>query len=496
MRFVFSGLLCAAFLFTGTGCKRIQQKMDRLAHAAGIAKEEPAPPKPAEPVLTPEQLAMEKRVQDAALLEAAQPEATPKAEPFELNKSSVVSILGYHDFRDRGGSPMIIAESKFREQMQAIKDSGIPVISLSDVLAWRNGQKNIPEEAIVLTMDDGWAGVYQYAYPVLKEFHFPFTIYLYKKYVNIGGRSLKWDQIREMMENGCEVGSHSVSHESLRAKKNRNEAEMQQWVVSELKDSKEFLEENLGIKVTSFAYPFGIFDESTTETAQQLGYETLVTVNNQKVNWDTPMGKLGRYIIHGESDTNFKLATSFRGRGDVTSNRFMVADAKDDKGNQLVELSPAPDETIKERRPVIKADMKNLGDIVPESIKLRVGGLGTVPASYDPIGKVMTYQLPYRLRRQDCALSLSFKRVSEQAEEVISWRFKLDLDASYLPLNESKSTEAKGDTKPQAKGGRSGESHTSSSTAPPTSASPAVPENPPTPVTPPSPPTAVEGPKS
>jgi peptidoglycan/xylan/chitin deacetylase (PgdA/CDA1 family) len=38
-------------------------------------------------------------------------------------------------------------------------------------------------------MDDGWEGVYTYAYPVLKEYGFPFTIYLYKKYVNIGGRS-------------------------------------------------------------------------------------------------------------------------------------------------------------------------------------------------------------------------------------------------------------------------------------------------------------------
>ena len=54
------------------------------------------------------------------------------------------------------------------------------------------------------------------------------------------------------------------------------------WLMSELKDSKEFLEHNLNIKVTSFAYPFGIFDDVVTQTAQQIGYETLVTVNNQK----------------------------------------------------------------------------------------------------------------------------------------------------------------------------------------------------------------------
>jgi peptidoglycan/xylan/chitin deacetylase (PgdA/CDA1 family) len=433
MRSVLFGLVISALFFSGVSCQRIQNKLERLARAAGMSEPTPPPPPP-EPALTPEQEAMEKRLSDTAIFDATAPEEVPKAEPFELNKSSVVAILGYHDFRERGGSPMIIAGAKFREQMQAIKDSGIPVIPLSDVLAWRRGEKNIPEEALVITMDDGYNGVYEHAYPVLKEFGFPFTVYLYKNYVNIGGRSLTWEQIKEMMKNGCEVGSHSVSHASLRAKKaGRSEADHQLWVLSELKDSKEFLEKNLGITVNSFAYPFGIFDEIITQTAQQIGYEALVTVNNQKVTWDTPMGKLGRYIIHGESDANFKLATSFRGRGDVSSNHFVMADAKDEKGNRLIELSPGHEETIRERRPLIQANLQRLGSVVPDSVKLRVAGLGVVPATYDPQQMILTYQLPYRLRREDCALTLSFKRAPEQADEVVSWRFKVDLEASYAP---------------------------------------------------------------
>ena len=370
------------------------------------------------------------------MLEASvkEPEA-PQAPEFELNKSSVVSILGYHDFRERGGSPMLIASSKFREQMQAIKDSKIPVISLDDVMAWKRGEKNIPEEAIVITMDDGWEGVYQFAYPVLKEFGFPFTIYLYKKYVNIGGRSLTWNQIKEMMANGCSVGSHSVSHESLkkRPKNAASDADYQQWLLTELKDSRDFLEQNLKVKCPSFAYPFGIFDDGVMETGLQIGYESLVTVNGQKVTWDTPNGKLGRYIIHGDSDTNFKLATSFRGRGDVTANKFLLADAKNDKGEQLIQLSPKPDEIIADRTPLIEADLSKIVTIMPESIKLRIAGVGTVPASYDPATLKVRYQFPYRLRREECAVSLSFQRDATQPAEVVSWRFKIDLPAAYLP---------------------------------------------------------------
>ncbi len=436
MRFVFPFILVVLALGALPSCKRIEAKLRRLAEQSGVTPKPPPPPKPEEPVLTAEEQAIEKKLQETALLEAAAPvPEVPAAPAFELNKSSVVAILGYHDFKDRGGSPMLIAAPKFRAQMQAIKDSKIPVISYSEMMAWKRGEKNIPEECIVITMDDGWEGVYTYAYPVLREFGFPFTIYLYKNYVGGAGRSMSWEQIKEMMQHGCEVGSHSVSHASLKSppKNLKTDADKQQWVLGELKDSREFLEQNLHIKCLSFAYPYGNFDDAILETGLQIGYESLVTVNGQKVTWDTPNGKLGRYIVHGDNDINFKLATSFRGRGDVGSNKFLVADAKNDKGEQLIQLKPKPDAVITERRPLIEADLKKIGTILPESVKLRIAGLGTVPVDYDPATMIVRFQFPYKLRREDCALSLSFQRDATQPAEVVSWRFKIDLEAAYMP---------------------------------------------------------------
>lgn len=434
MQRLITALMLAFTLTAVPACKRIQDKLERLAEKSGAIP--PKPPEVTEPVLTPEQELIEKKLQDPSMLESAIPEPEiPAAPAFELNKSATVAILGYHDVRERGGSPMLIAGSKFREQMQAIKDSNIPVISFSDVIAWKRGEKNVPQESIVITFDDGWEGVYENAYPVLKEFGFPFTVYLYKKYVNIGGRSMSWDQIREMMQHGCEVGSHSVSHENLKKKPRgvKTDADYQQWVLAELKDSRDFLEQNLKIKVTSFAYPYGIFDDEVMNTALQIGYESLVTVNGQKVTWDTPMGKLGRYIVHGDSDTNFKYATSFRGRGDVTSNKFLVADATNEKGEQLFKLSPAPESTITERRPLIEANLKNVGSVVPESIKMRIGGLGTVPCYYDADMMTVRFQMPYRIRKEETVINLSFQREASLPAEVITWRFKVDLAAAYLP---------------------------------------------------------------
>ena len=297
-------LILSLGLLSFTSCDRIKTKVKSLANEL----KNPVPAK--KPLTSAEEEAMNKTLDDPKIFDpnaphpkaAATAEETPDpSEPaVEVNKSASVAILGYHDFRDRGGSPMLIAEPKFRQQMEAIRDSKIPVVALSDMLAWKRGEKNIPEECIVITMDDGWEGVYQYAYPILKEMGFPFTVYLYKKYVNIGGRSMKWEQIKEMMEHGCEVASHTVSHEMLTKKGTRTDAEYQLWLLNELKDSKEFLEQHLGKPVLSIAYPYGNHNEMIEQLAQQVGYQAGVTVANNKVAWDTPNAKLGRYIIHGE----------------------------------------------------------------------------------------------------------------------------------------------------------------------------------------------------
>jgi peptidoglycan/xylan/chitin deacetylase (PgdA/CDA1 family) len=352
----------------------------------------------------------------------------------EINKSALVSILGYHDFKERGGTPMVIAGSKFRQHMQAIKDSKIPVIPLSDVLAWKRGEKNIPDECIVITMDDGWQGVYTIAYPILREFGFPFTIYLYKKYVNIGGRSMKWAEITEMMQHGCEVGSHCVSHEALNKQGRMTDEQYQLWLLNELQESKQFLETQLKKPVVSLAYPYGNHNDMIVQLTQQVGYEAAVTVNNSKVSHDTANGKLGRYIIHGEQDGNFTLATTFRSRGGLGSNEVLANDTKAPDGSSLFTLLPAAGQTTKERRPIIQAHLRKLESLVSDSIKVRVSGFGSVPHVFDPQTLTITYQPPIKIRSPEVNVSIRFKRSPEAKEELITWQFKVDLHAAYLPL--------------------------------------------------------------
>ena len=67
---------------------------------------------------------------------------------------------------------------------------------------------------------------------------------------------------------------------------------------------------------------------------------------------------------------------------------------------------------------------------------MKVSGFGPVPARFDPSTFLLTYQIPYKLRREECFVTIQFKRDEKAPEEVVTWKFRIDLAASYLPKND------------------------------------------------------------
>jgi hypothetical protein len=161
--------------------------------------------------------------QEAAKATSA-PSLTPVPEP--INLKSQVIVLCYHRFEDRPKDSLAIKPADFEAQMQALKDSGIIVISMDDFLAWRRGEKRIPEKAAIISIDDGYLSGYNVAWPILKKFGYPFTMFIYTDYIKggpkSGGQSISWDQLGEMRDAGVDIEGHTVSHSSLNARKGKN----------------------------------------------------------------------------------------------------------------------------------------------------------------------------------------------------------------------------------------------------------------------------------
>ena len=186
-------------------------------------------------------------------------------------------MLCYHRFEDKPKDSLAIKPSDFEAQMQTLKDNGITVIPMADFLAWRRGEKGIPAKSAIVSIDDGYISGYSVAWPILKKFGYPFTMFIYTDYIKggpkSGGQSISWEQLAEMRDAGVDIQSHTVSHSALNAKKGKTDEQYQAWLKNEIAGSKELLEKNLGIQVKAFAYPYGLHNEAVRETVKQAGYE-------------------------------------------------------------------------------------------------------------------------------------------------------------------------------------------------------------------------------
>jgi peptidoglycan/xylan/chitin deacetylase (PgdA/CDA1 family) len=365
-------------------------------------------------------------------------DAAPDAEPLrelDLPDDGVrVAVLGYHDFSETQiETAMRIRTSKFRKQMEAIRQLGIPVIPMADFTAWKDGKKEIPDKAVVITIDDGWKSTYTDAFPILKEFGYPFTIFLYKDYVDGGGKALTIPMIKEMMKHGATVGSHSVTHpfpQAVKANRKRGAETYDKFLDKEMGESKRFLEEKFGEPVTTYAYPGGFFTEEMLTKAGQLGYTHLFTVQPGKVKITNPNEVLPRYIILGNYDKIFDFALTFR-----DSQTDMPAGSVAGLVQELpFPVEPQPGAIINSRLPEISVDLSKAENIDPATLTMQIAGFGEVPANYASEGKIFSWQINRRLRQPICQVQVTWKDAAGKTTETpLKWSFQIDLDAAYLP---------------------------------------------------------------
>ena len=111
------------------------------------------------------------------------------------------------------------------------------------------------------------------------------------------------------------------------------------------------------------------------------------------------------------------------------------SDSTDGESDGLrVAVTPAPGSVIKERRPRIEADLSRCeGEILPDSILLKMSGFGQCAAEFDPENRVVSYRPRMAIRRRVTEVTLSFKRDGEKKEDVVGWQFEIDLTGTYFP---------------------------------------------------------------
>lgn len=210
---------------------------------------------------------------------------TPKSEIKKIPKDIKVSnsnsevkipILMYHyvenvtDERDTFRKSMNIPPDIFEAQIKTLNENGYTFLTASELSSILNGYRVLPAKPVVITFDDGHWNNATVVLPILKKYQAKATIYLITDFLN-GSDFLTDKQVREIIDsNLVEIGSHTVHHTSLSNK-------FSPVVKFELIESKKILEEKFDIKVFSFAYPNGDFDQQAIDLVKSAGYTNAVS---------------------------------------------------------------------------------------------------------------------------------------------------------------------------------------------------------------------------
>ncbi len=191
----------------------------------------------------------------------------------------VVPIVMYHSV-----NPVMRQEIKllrvspetFERQMRFLKSHHYNVLTLESLATLIKEKKKILPKTIALTFDDGYKDNYIYAFPILKKYHLPVTVFIITDEVGRADR-LSWDEIKTMQDSGIVTfGSHTLGPEPLINIKSEQELRKQIF------DSKKILEEKLGRWINAFSYPEGRFNNKIKQLVMTAGYKLAVATNPGK----------------------------------------------------------------------------------------------------------------------------------------------------------------------------------------------------------------------
>jgi peptidoglycan/xylan/chitin deacetylase (PgdA/CDA1 family) len=238
-----------------------------------------------------------------------------------------IPILNYHqiDTLPARGTPfrsLIVSPQSFARQMRFLRLLGYQGLSISSLLPYLQGTKGEWSGKVVgITFDDGYANNLQHALPALQANGFSSTCYIVSN--KLGG-SNDWDagtgiaskplmdagQLRQWVDGGQEIGSHTLSHADLTALP-VEEAEQ------EISRSRQDLQALLGRPVAHFCYPYGRFSANHVQQVAQAAYLSATTTERGRARLADGLHRLPRVPVLASTSLAqlwLKVATAYEDR--------------------------------------------------------------------------------------------------------------------------------------------------------------------------------------
>jgi peptidoglycan/xylan/chitin deacetylase (PgdA/CDA1 family) len=214
-----------------------------------------------------------------------------------------VPVLCYHQFSLGGATKMTVTQAAFEAQMQLLKEKGYRVITLDQLFDFLEFKSQIPRKSVVITIDDGWRNAYDIAYPILKKYGYPWTLFIYTDQIVGSAKTLSWDLIKEMASNGMDPQCHTKTHRNLTVvDKKESFRSYFDALVKEVSDSSALIKKRLDRDVKYLAYPFGETNRLVIEVLKKNGFRGALTVKRGGNPFFIHDFIVNRSMIYGELD--------------------------------------------------------------------------------------------------------------------------------------------------------------------------------------------------
>lgn len=184
-----------------------------------------------------------------------------------LIKVNAATVLIYHHVSEQTPKSTSVSTEQFRQHLELIKLLGLTVVPLTTITDAIKANQPVDNNWVALTFDDGYHSVLDNALPLLKQYNFPFTVFVNPKMVGPSKLYLNWEQLNELAKHQGIIANHTMAHENL-----VRDGLTDEQVIENILQAEQLIKDNVNQSHKLLAYPYGEYDHNIKQQLDQLGF--------------------------------------------------------------------------------------------------------------------------------------------------------------------------------------------------------------------------------
>lgn len=187
-------------------------------------------------------------------------------------------VFMYHRVGDDRFPSTNVTIAQFEQHLDYLAERNIPVWSLPRLVSAMKAGEPVPDDVVVITIDDAYESFYQNGVPLLEKYDFPFTVFVSTDPVDEGlGDYMSWEQLRDLATRGGTLANHTATHAHLLERNSgEDETAWLERVVQDIGKAQQRLQAEVGEDINEnprlFAYPYGEYNAVIADRLAMMGY--------------------------------------------------------------------------------------------------------------------------------------------------------------------------------------------------------------------------------